>query len=301
MGAMTWPADDTLRAIETTAVDLARRAGALLLQYFPAVDVHFKDEKERDPVTAADHAAEDLIRDEVLRRFPDHGILGEERADSGPEGASFIWVIDPLDGTTNFINGLATFACSIGVLWCGRPVVGALFLPAGRRLQAGVYHARRGAGAYFDDHPIRFQPAAVSAANRLSALPGGATGLRGDRGRLGNVRTLGSIAAELALTAEGVLQFSFFGDPKVWDVAGGAALCLEAGAALYARPHRRGAWRPLERFAGSDAHPPTCADLRAWRGPFSAGDPALLPGLAADLSQAGRPLGALRRLLPRGG
>ena len=151
------PPDAALADVERAATDFARRGGAVLLEHFrTGLDVSFKWDDARHPVTEVDHAVEDLIRAAVLARFPEHGILGEERADTGPADAEWIWVIDPLDGTSNFINGLPTFSCSVGVLWRGAPVVGAIFVATSRHLSSGVYHARAGGGAFFDDRPVRF-------------------------------------------------------------------------------------------------------------------------------------------------
>ena len=249
-------------------------------------------------MTEVDHAVEDLIRAAVLARFPEHGILGEERADTGPADAEWIWVIDPLDGTSNFINGLPTFSCSVGVLWRGAPVVGAIFVATSRHLSSGVYHARAGGGAFFDDRPVRFPPTPLQARARLTAMPGGTTGVTGVRGRrFGVVRTLGSVAAELAYTAEGVLQMAFLSDAKVWDVAAGVAICQAAGAAVCVRAPRGGRWRTFTAFADGVDRTPTCVEVRAWHELMGVGDPALVPDLTRALHREQRPLAVIRRLL----
>jgi myo-inositol-1(or 4)-monophosphatase len=295
------PSDDELREIETLATALAEQGGAVLVDRFrSALNVQFKDDHKHDPVTEVDRAVEQLVRDGITQRFPTHGVLGEEGADTGPADADFIWVVDPLDGTTNFINGLATFACSIGVLWRGVPVVGAIFLPTTSRLESGVYHARFDGGMAFGDERINFRLADVGPGARLSAMPGGTSGVTGPKGRrFGNARTLGSVAAELTLTAEGTMQMCLFSGAKIWDVAGGAALCMEAGASVYVKSHGDRYWRPLERFAGSDDQPPTFAQLRAWNQTFTAGHPSVIPDLTADLQKEQGPLRVLRRLLSR--
>ena len=111
------------RELEETAVLLARGAGEILSGHFGRqISIQYKDQHDRDPVTAVDKAAQEYLVTEIAARFPDHGILGEEDADDSESPApDFLWVLDPLDGTTNFINGLPVYACSVGLLYRGGP------------------------------------------------------------------------------------------------------------------------------------------------------------------------------------
>ena len=291
-----------LAAIEAVAVDLAQQAGAILVDRFrSAMEITFKDRRAHDPVTEVDHAVEALVREAVQARFPDHAFLGEEGADGGPPGADFVWIVDPLDGTSNFINGLPLFACSIGVAWRGTPVVGAIFLPATRALEPGVYHGRAGGGVRFNGRPFQFETASLQSAARLSGMPGGTAGVSGPAGRrFGVARTLGSIAAELVCTAEGTFQMAFFAGARVWDVAAGVVLCQEAGAAVWVRGPGERRWRTFRRFTAATIPVPTPADLRAWNETMGAGDPTLLPALADDLVRAQGLRAMLLRALRRG-
>src|SRR5688572_12207590 len=83
---------------------------------------HFKD-----PVSEVDGRVEALIRERLAKRFPDHDIVGEEIDHRPGLGHDFIWAVDPIDGTANFINGFPLFASSVGVLFQGQPIVGALW------------------------------------------------------------------------------------------------------------------------------------------------------------------------------
>ena len=112
--------DDVLACeIEAAAVEMAQGAGDILAAHFGRkISIEYKDKEERDPVTEVDKACQDYLVGEINRRFPDHSILGEEQSeeeakkakeDSGatdPPCGDFLWVLDPLDGTTNFLNGL---------------------------------------------------------------------------------------------------------------------------------------------------------------------------------------------------
>lgn len=290
-----------LAELDAVARGLAARGGEILLDRFQSVlHVQYKDDNAHDPVTDVDRAIEDMVRGEVGERFPEHGVVGEEREDAGPEQADVVWVIDPLDGTSNFINGLGMFACSIGVLERGAPVAGAIFLPTNRYMRPGVYHAHRGSGLHFDGAPVDASPPPLAAASRLSTVPSGTGGITGPAGRrFGVARTLGSCAVELTLAAEGSVQMSLFDGAKVWDVAGGVALCLEAGRAIFTRTARGPDWRRFTRFGQDLPGPVTNQALRGWSDSLVVGDPALLPEAASDLRRAQGMRATVRRAAAR--
>ncbi len=280
--------ESALQEIAEAARSLAQQGGDILLDRFhAAIEVSFKGQNAHDPVTEVDHAIEDLIRDEVHRHFPTHGVLGEERDNGGPTDAEIVWVIDPLDGTSNFINGIGLFACSIGVLHRGRPVAGALWLPSNRFLRPGVYHAKAGTPLMFNDRPFGSDAPDLQAASRLSTVPAGTGGVTGPAGRrFGIARTFGSTATELALAAEGSVQMALFDGSRIWDVAGGVALCIAAGRAVYTKTRRsEEPWRRFTRFCDRiDGHV-TMEQLRAWSDPLVAGDENVLPDSASALGK----------------
>ena len=267
---------------------LAQQGGEILLEGFQStIEISFKGQRANDPVTEVDHAIEDCIRAEVHRQFPSHGVLGEERENGGPADADVVWVIDPLDGTSNFINGIGVFACSIGVLHRGRPIAGALWLASNRMMRPGIYHAQVGQPLHFDGAPIDTASSTLPTGSRLSAVPAGTGGTTGPAGRrFGIARTFGSTASELALAAEGSVQMALFEGARIWDVAGGVALCLAAGRAVYQKSKRSDAgWRPFTRFCDQLDGPVTMDALRRWGDSLVAGDAQLLPGSASDLGR----------------
>lgn len=277
-----------LTFLAEAARSLAQRGGDILMDRFHAtIEISFKGQNAHDPVTEVDHAIEDLVRDEVHRQFPSHGVLGEERDNGGPSDADVVWVIDPLDGTSNFINGIGMFACSIGILHRGAPIAGAMWLPSNRFLTPGVYHARAGHGLMFDGEPVDCGAPALQSASRLSTVPAGTGGVTGPAGRrFGIARTFGSTATELALAAEGSVQMALFDGSRIWDVAGGVALCIAAGRAVYTKPKRTDAgWRPFTKFCDRVEGPITMSKLRAWSDPLVAGDATVLPTSASDLKK----------------
>ncbi len=281
-------ADDELAEIVELARSLAQRGGDILLDRFQAsIEISFKGQKANDPVTEVDHAIEDLIRSEVHQRFPTHGVLGEERDNGGPSDADVVWVIDPLDGTSNFINGIGCFACSIGILHQGTPVGGAMWVASNRQLTPGVFHARRGQALMLDDEVVDTGPSALQPGARLSTMPAGTVGVTGPAGRrFGIARTFGSTASELALAAEGSVQMALFEGSRIWDVAAGVALCIAAGRSVYTRSRGSDApWRPFTRFCDRRDLPVSMQQLRGWSDPLVAGESGLLPESARDLGR----------------
>jgi myo-inositol-1(or 4)-monophosphatase len=142
--------------LEAPAVRLAQAAGSRITEAVNGeLDVHFKETRPEwaansNPVSDVDQSVERFIRAEIAAAYPQHAIIGEEQAPSGPPGALISWVIDPVDGTCNFINGLPLYACSIGVLQEGWPVAGAIWCAASHAVGPGVYHAHAGGPLCFN-------------------------------------------------------------------------------------------------------------------------------------------------------
>ena len=144
MSESTHSPDDKLFAeIEARAVELARGGGELLSGYFGGnLSIQYKDDNQRDPVTDADRETQDFLTKGILESFPDHDILGEEddenAQDADAAAGDFLWVLDPLDGTKNFLHGLPVYACSVGVLYRGEPSW-ARYIPPGPRKAAAWF------------------------------------------------------------------------------------------------------------------------------------------------------------------
>ena len=292
--ALPLPEIDTslLLSMEEHATRLAREAGALLLELFQQeLQVEYKSKGHQDPVTEADRSAEALLMAGIQRQFPQHGILSEETPE--PEGVErdFLWVLDPLDGTTNFVNRFPFFGVSVGVLYRGVPVVGALFIPSPLSPGGQVIHARQGGGAFADDTPIHVYGEREPSQNGLLAMPAyfwRQFRVGSDlRHRLGDARITGSIAYELALVASGVLQHAAFGGPKIWDVAAGVLIVREAGGQVLTRSARR-RWEPLDSFLETGTGLPADGNLRNWQAGLLAGNPWIVDLVARNLRPRSR-------------
>ena len=294
--------DAQIVEIERHAVELARGAGEILAGHFGRrIEVEFKDDKQRDPVTAADKQTQAYLTAEIARRFPEHGVLGEEATkeeqESEEPARDTLWVLDPLDGTTNFLNGLPVFASSIGVIHRGRPVAAALYIPWPADGGGFVLHCRKGGGARIaplaagsgaEDEPVKVLETEQPIPNRLIGLPGYFAAANrftgGLAGKAGEPRTTGSIAHELAMTARGVMQYSIFGAPRMWDMAAGALAVQEAGGTVMTRFKGERNWHPIDSFVPSwDDKTPTMKELRAWVAPLVAGNRHLAPLIANNV------------------
>lgn len=117
-----------LNHIHKAAIGIARKGGDHTLGYFRgSFEVELKD--DRSPVTAADREAEEIMREEIGRQFPDHGILGEEYGEDNPE-SDIRWILDPIDGTLSFIHGIPFYTTLIGILVDDEPKCGIVYAPA---------------------------------------------------------------------------------------------------------------------------------------------------------------------------
>ena len=290
-------AEGIIAELERAAADAAREAGHLLMDYFGRpLDVEYKGESLSDPVTEADRRSQALLVGRIKTTFPDHAIVGEEDESASVEPLSdIVWVLDPLDGTRNFSQGLPMFASSVGVLLKGVPIAGAIFIPwpeaSGR-----VLHARTGGGAACDGKPLSALCTSEPESRRLAGLPGGFSHrFRFDesmRNRVGEARQTGSIAYELAMVASGTLQYSALtGSLSLWDVAAGSVIVSEAGGrVLVGEKDGTGrSWCPFTTFVSDwEDDPPSSADLHKWYRPMIFGAPGVADAVAAGIRPHGR-------------
>ena len=215
------------------AVDAARRAGALLLDRFGSLrEVDYKSSPS-NLVTEMDRQAEALLVDRLHRAFPDHAILAEEGG-ARPGSATHRWIVDPLDGTTNYAHGMPHFAVSVALEVEGIVVVGVVFDPN----RDECFTAVRGDGAFLDGRPLRVSETPTLDESLLSTgYPYEIRTIRDNNlaehaafmVRCRSVREMGSAAINLALVAAGRLDAFWELALGPWDVAAGCLLVEEAG------------------------------------------------------------------------
>ncbi|MCH8207066.1 MAG: inositol monophosphatase [Chloroflexi bacterium] len=292
------------------ATEAARCAGSVIIQRFHTQkEVRYKG--RGNLVTDVDLAAEKAALQVLTREYPDFCILSEE-SEPVTTGSPYTWVLDPLDGTRNFMSGLPVYACSIGVLHQGAPIAGAVFLPWPNAGAGVVLHAHKGGGAFKDGERITVATFTEPQSNAIVGLPASfGAGYRFQKamwGKTGEPRVTGSIAYELAMTAMGVLQYSITTAPRLWDVAAGVVLVEEAGG-LVMRPHRtqkfgglmeRTRWEPAESLVPSwQSGHTTLKDLRRWSAPLVLGSPDVVRHVTSNLRRRTSLQRSLRRAVRR--
>jgi fructose-1,6-bisphosphatase/inositol monophosphatase family enzyme len=236
--ASALPRSEEATATLAFAEAVAIRAGAILFERYERVE-RVDHKSAKDVVTEVDHLSEELILGAIRERFPDDGILAEEsgehhavRGDAPTLALGRTWVIDPLDGTVNYANGLPFFCVSIGLLVDGRPAVAVIHDPMRRE----TFAAAAGAGATLGGRPIT-----VSAKERLEDLVislalsgrGVASRVRATRKAIRVSRNMGSAALALAYVANG--RFDAFvqtGGLSAWDIAAAGLIAERAGATV---------------------------------------------------------------------
>lgn len=224
---------DALLAVATTA---AKAAGVLLRDYARSgFRIAYKN--PINLVTDADHAAEQSVIEHIRKQFPDHGLLAEERGAVPQPSSSYRWIIDPLDGTTNFAHGFPFYCVSVGVECDGVPIVGAVYDPSRDEL----FTACVGKGACVNGTPIAVS--ATETLDRALLVTGFAYDIREtpdnnldhfSRFALSaqGMRRTGSAALDLCYVAAG--RFDGFWEVKLnpWDMAAGVVIVREAGGTV---------------------------------------------------------------------
>ena len=217
------------------ATMLARQAGALALRRREQGFSVDTKTSATDVVTDADRAVEEMLRAELAAHRPDDAVLGEEGGAAGPGRSRVRWLIDPIDGTVNFMLGLPQYAVSIAAQLDGETVAGCVLNPVSGEL----FTACRGGGAYLDGRRLS-GPRVVPLAEAVLATGFGYdAGLRARQaelvarvlGRVGNLRRLGSAALDLCFLAAGRFDLYYEGPLGEWDYAAGLLIAEEAGVA----------------------------------------------------------------------
>jgi myo-inositol-1(or 4)-monophosphatase len=222
-------------ALLNVMVAAARKAARMLRRDFGEVEkLQVSLKGPANFVTAADQRAEETLRAELARARPGYGFLGEEGGRQEGKDKTHCWIVDPLDGTTNFLHGIPHFAISIALEREGTIVAGVVYNPINEEL----FVAERGKGAFLNDQRLR-----VAARKRLSeaVIACGLPHLgRGDLGqfrkefaavqeKVAGLRRFGAAALDLAWVAAGRLDAYWERNLSAWDIAGGLILVREAG------------------------------------------------------------------------
>ena len=222
-------------ALMNVMIAAARKAARSLKRDFGEVEhLQVSLKGPANFVTAADRRAEETLRAELAKARPGYGFLGEEGGRREGSDATHTWIVDPLDGTTNFLHGIAQFAISIGLERDGTIVAGVIYNPVTDEL----FTAERGKGAFVNDQRLR-----VAARQRLvdavvacglphhcrGDLPLGLRELAAVQDKVAGLRRFGAASLDLAFVAAGRLDGYWERNLSPWDMAAGLLLVREAG------------------------------------------------------------------------
>ncbi len=216
------------------AIKAARKAGDLITRaVVQQTRLQVSEKGLNNLVTQIDQAAEAAMIETLLQAYPDHGILAEESGKSGNLQSQQIWIIDPLDGTANFIRGLPQYTVSIALQTQGRLSHAVVYHP----LTQDLYVAIKGQGAQLNDHRMRVSPDPTMAGMLFSAgIPHQKANIHQINAVIQfmqdehcNLRRSGTTALDLAYVGTGALQAFWGMDVQPWDVAAGALIVREAG------------------------------------------------------------------------
>ncbi len=229
------PLEPDPHALLALAIEVARAAGAELVSRYGRIEGLDTKSSATDPVSDADRAAEAMIVRMLLAARPDDGLIGEEGASRGSE-SGITWVIDPLDGTVNYLYELDNFSVSVAAEDSTGALVGAVFDPMRNRM----YTAVRGEGAFVEgialavSEPVALDRALLGTGFGYSAQRRAAQGAIIARllPQIRDIRRFGSAALNLCQVAGGRLDAYYEEGVQHWDVAAGGLIATEAGALM---------------------------------------------------------------------
>ncbi|GAB6992277.1 inositol monophosphatase family protein [Paenibacillus pini] len=237
----------TSKSYTAVAINAASKAGEWIKSKLGTVKQLGMKSGAQDLVTEVDKGAEQMIRKLILTHFPDHHILGEEGVEPGPQASAdalkealdedYVWIVDPIDGTTNYVHGFPFYCVSIALAYQGEVIVGVIYDPSRDEL----FVAEKGKGCYV--HGNRME---VSAEGRLSesliatgfpvgissTLPMNMAGLQHLVPKVRNIRSGGSAALHMAYVAAGRLSGFWEIGLNAWDLAAGALIVQESGGSV---------------------------------------------------------------------
>jgi len=226
----TPPSADLQRELDL-AREAALSAGDILERYFRDRGFEIDQKGKDNPVTTADFDADHEIKRLLRAPFPEYGWLSEETADNSDRlSCHRVWIVDPLDGTKEFIKGIPEFVIAIALAEAGHPILGVTYNPIKREM----FWCARGSGCYMDSRQVRVT--LTPTLEHATVLASRSETSRGEwktyEGKL-RVNPIGSVAYKLALVAAGRADATFTRTPKSeWDIASGAALVVEAGGRI---------------------------------------------------------------------
>jgi fructose-1,6-bisphosphatase/inositol monophosphatase family enzyme len=224
MSNSSMPCLDSLDAV-SQVIAWARQAGQIALRY--SRDAVPRRKPDQSFLTQADLEIEDFLAERIRSTFPDHGLISEEGArDQNNRSAAYLWVVDPLDGTTAFVQGLTGWGISIGLLYQRQPCFGLFYMPTLDDMTCTI-----------DSNGVSRNGSSLHQTVRSDWGPKGFLAINASAHHdfqidVQRTRTLGSVGANLVYTARGAAAAAFIPKARLWDLVAGAAIVTRAGGEL---------------------------------------------------------------------
>ncbi|MGC8852443.1 MAG: inositol monophosphatase family protein [Hydrogenobacter sp.] len=228
---------DRIESFLRVAKESALIGGLILKEHFGKLtQKDIQEKSEKDVVSFVDKSSEERIRKYIKMNFPDHDVVGEE--EGGSDDSEYVWYIDPLDGTKNYIAGFPIFGVSVGLTYQKEPIVGAIYLP----YFDSLYWAYKGGGAYKNRNRIEVSKRVqVKSFYIAYGFPSRAKRnlniywkiFRELFEKVGAMRRPGAAAVDLCFTAEGIFDGIVEFELNPWDVCAGIVIVQEAGVIVF--------------------------------------------------------------------
>ena len=228
---------------ENFCINISKIAGNYVLENFEGQFEIYSKDKRNNLVTEIDLNTQKIIVENIYKTYPNHAIVGEEDKLISLKDSEYIWVIDPIDGTTNFVNGIPNFAISIALLKDLEPIAGSIWIPWPNNEKSLIFSASKNNGSNANGKKLNLveklnQSLDEGSASSYSSF----SSINGNKDRnikpwskviKGEKRVIGSVAYEMALLAKGVIKFGLFGPASIWDFGAGLLIIKEAGGTIH--------------------------------------------------------------------
>ena len=212
--------------------NVTREAGSIILEYFGKTGVEYTKKTDLDVVTQADLASEHYLKEQIKQKYPSHGIISEESDEYG-EDAAYTWIIDPVDGTANYVNHLPVFAVMVGVMKDDEMLMSCIYFPVVDEL----FYAERGEGAFLNGERIRCSEQKQLDESKVVLVSFHTPLLRHVFSKISSsqkdmnilIWSLVCSAAAFSQVSCGRADVHVAANGNIWDIAPGILLCEEAG------------------------------------------------------------------------
>ncbi len=271
------------KELKKFSFNLVSEAGKYVIDRFEGKFRVSSKDKKNNLVTEVDTNSQKLIINMINSQYPEHAIIGEE----DPEGAEsntseYTWVIDPVDGTTNFANGIPNFSISVAILKNSEPIAGAIWIPWPNKSRCLIFHTGKDEGSWMGEKKLDISniPSESLSTGGISSFSSSRT-IFGDTDSgiepisqiiKGENRVIGSVAYEMALVAKGSIKFALLGPAYIWDFGAGLLLIKEAKGKIICLDKNyknKGEFKTFLIDYKEDKQ--TYRAMRNWKGQFYAG------------------------------